>query len=44
MESSESCEAPITAVADWLAANIYDEVYPAGLRPPSPCRFLLRAF
>ena len=29
-DAADSCEAPFSAVAEWLAANIYDEVYPSG--------------
>lgn len=29
-DSSEGCSAPINAVADWLASNIYDETYYEG--------------
>lgn len=29
-DSSVSCQAPLTAVAEWLSANIFDELSPAG--------------
>ena len=40
-DASDSCEAPFSAVAEWLAANIYDEVYPSGTSAADcvfPCR------
>ncbi len=33
---AESGEAPLPAVAEWLAANIHDEQQPVGARQPLP--------